>query len=198
MSLDEMQTTWSNQPNPAPASDARAWIDKTQREFRLHAIILIVAVVGNAIGLGLQLHRLIVVPERTLGNSGWELVIPALSFAICLGGSFLFRRALRKYRSLLHDTRRCLELVLREKKQEIVAHTRWIPAAFIGFLAIITLGKLQTIAGNIETPENAWSGVVMAAVLFLFTSICLIHRANAFLKPEIADLEQTLKSLLRG
>jgi hypothetical protein len=198
MSLEEMETTWSNQAAPAPDADARTWIDKTRRSFRTHALLLTIAVLGNALGFGLQIHRLIMLPDRTLANSGWELTVTALTLIACVVGVFLFRRSLRKYRSLLHDTRRCLEMIVREKKQEIVAMTRWVPLAYLGFLGLIVLGKFQSIAAEFETPANAWSGVWMAGLLFFVVSVALFHRANAFLKPEVTELEKTLKSLVAG
>ena len=129
MSLEEMESTWSAQSAPKPTTDPRTWIDKSHRAFRTHAVLLLVAILGNGLSLGLQIHRLIVLPERTVANSTWELVIPGLTFLICIGGVVLFRRFMRKYRSLMHDTRRCLELILKEKRREVSALTWWIPAA---------------------------------------------------------------------
>ncbi len=197
MSLEELETTWSNQTASAsPADQARERIDQAQRSFRRHTWLLVVGLLGNLIGLALQLHRVAVMPERTLANSAWELLIPGLTLLICLGGAVLLYRAHRRYQALKHDTRRCLELVLKEKRQEISALTLWIPATYLAFLGLIVLSKFQSIAAGFESPGNAWSGVVMAAALFIFISAFLIHRAHAFIKPEVADLDRTLSSLL--
>ena len=191
-----MESTWSAQSAPKPTTDPRTWIDKSHRAFRTHAVLLLVAILGNGLSLGLQIHRLIVLPERTVANSTWELVIPGLTFLICIGGVVLFRRFMRKYRSLMHDTRRCLELILKEKRREISALTWWIPAAYVGFLVLIIFGKLQSIAAQFESPSNAWSGVWMTAAFLFVVSAFLFHRARAFVQPEVRELEQTLDSLV--
>jgi hypothetical protein len=198
MSLEEMESTWNAQPALSSTADAQAWIDKSLRSFRTHAVVLLIAILGNGLLLGLQIHRLVVDPDRTLANSTWELLVPALTFLICLGGVVLFRRSLRQYRALSHDTRGCLELILKEKQREITALTRWIPATYVGFLGLIALGKLQSIAAEFESPGNAWSGVWMAALFFFVTSAFPFHRARVFVEPEVRELRQTLHSLVSG
>ena len=196
MSLEEMESTWSTQRSAAPANEARQRVDQAQRSFRRHAWLLLVGVLGNLIGLALQLHRVATVPGRTVANSAWELLIPGLTLLICLGGAVLLYRSHRRYQTLKHDTRRCLELVLKEKRQEITALTLWLPFTYVAFLGLIVLSKFQSIAAGFESPGNAWSGVAMAAGLFIFISAFLIHRAHAFIKPEVADLDRTLNSLV--
>lgn len=199
MSLEELETTWNTQTaTAAPSTAARQRINEAQRSFRRHAWLLFIGTLGNALALGLQLHRLATVPERTLANSTWELLIPGLTFLICLGGAVLLHRSHRRYRALQHDTRRCLELVRKEKRQEIAALTVWLPATYAGFLVLIVFSKFQSIAAGFESPGNAWSGVAMAAALFIVISAFLAHRAHVFLKPEVADLDRTLHSLATG
>ena len=190
-----METTWEAQRPPAPTTAPLSWIEKSKRSFRAHALLLIVAILGNLLALGLQVHRLFVDPDRTLSNSTMEFTIPFLTFIICLGGAVLLRRSLHKYRSLMHDTRRCLEMILKEKKQEITALTRWLPASYVGFFLLIVLGKFQSIAAGFESPDNAWTGVWMTAMLLIAVSAALYHRALRFVQPEITELQTTLDSL---
>ncbi|WP_221031086.1 hypothetical protein [Actomonas aquatica] len=195
MSLDEMESTWHQQPPPPPSSAPHDWIEQTRRSFRWHALLVLFGALANGIGLILQLHRLLTDPGRTFSNSFWELLIPGLTFLICLVGAVLLRRALQRYHSLQHDTRRCLEHILHEKRQEITALTVWLPLTYLGFMGLVILGKFQSIAAEFESPANAWSGAWMAAVLFIVAGAFLFHRANAFLKPEVRELEATLHAL---
>lgn len=195
MSLDEMETTWANQPRLPASTDAQSLIEKSQRNVRTQSLFLLITTLIGAGNLALQVHRLLIEPDRTLVNSYWELTIPALAFALTLVGIQLFRRNLRAYRALLHDTHRCLQLILKEKRNEVTALTRWVPATFLFFLGLIVLSKLQTIASGLESPGNAWGGVIFAGAIFVLVSAGLFHRANAFVKPEVDDLEKTLQSL---
>lgn len=192
-----MESAWGAQPAPKPATNARAWIDKSRRSIRTHTLILLVAILGNGIGLGLQIHRVLVDPARTLGNSAGEMLVPALSLAICLAGGVILRRYLRRFHLLRHDTRHCLEMVLKDKQREINL-TYWVPLAYLVFLGLLILGKIQSIAEEFESPDNPWFGVVAAAIIFVIASAFLFHRTNAFLKPEVRELKQTLESLVTG
>ncbi len=196
MSLEEMESTWGSQS--APVSDtaaAQAWIDKSRRAVRTTALFLLVTTLIAVGNLGLQLHRLAVDPDRTFANSYSEIALAALGAGFAIFGVVSFRLGQRKYRALMHDTRRCLELILQEKRTEITALTAWVPATLLGCLGLVALGKLQIIGSGLESPANAWSGVIFAAVFFLIISTVLIHRAIAFVKPEARELETTLRSL---
>lgn len=196
MSLDEMENAWDHQVAQPPLADAESWLTQTERKARHGAWVITLCTMIALFNLGLPLLRLFTDPSRTITNSTWELVIPALALVIALMGNYLVVRHRRKYRTLRHDTRRCLESILQEKRHEITAMTLWLPGTFAGFLILIVLSKFQSIAAGFESPVNAWSGVVFAGLLFTVICAFLFHRANAFLKPEVEDLERTLRSLL--
>ena len=199
MSIEEMESTWHDQPTPtSDVQTPASWIDRNQRRYRGTALFIMGTTLLASVNFGLKLLQIWQDPARTLANTSWELFIVGLTLLAALYGFRQFAKGWREFKTLSHNTRACLDTIIRETRREILAMRWGIPAAYVGFIGLLVLAKFQSIAAGHESSDNAWMGLVLAIVIFVLVSGFCFHRANAFLVPELKALRQTRQTLLEA
>ncbi len=185
MSLDEMEQTWNEQqlPSDPAAKPVQKAANSLSRTLLLAWAMLAVMVFA----LALKVHEVWVEPERTFANSFWNLSIAAASVACGGFGVVWARRFVSEFRTLAHDTVRCLDLLIYNVEWEIRSIRRDLPLMMLGFLILFVLAKGQSISAGFESSVE-WNYIWFVLVVFGITGAVMYHRVQAFLRPRLEEL----------
>lgn len=193
MSLEEMENAWQTQKtNATPPPEAERRISRVKNDFTKTVIICAGVTLTVIFVFGLKVHRILEDSDRTFSNSIWDLTLNSLG-VVCVFFSVVYLvRFYRELRALGQDTRRCIELFIRNVEEEIRSIRRDAPVMFLIYLIIIALAKWESIRAGYETPDE-WSLLIAVAAMFTIFAAVLYHRLKTFLVPRSVELKNLLR-----
>lgn len=195
---DPIQEIWNTQQAREPSTQPvvqRA--DRESRQLRLSIGGLVFAGVCSVVNLGLKFERISRDDRFTLANSTWDIVLALFGVLCVLVTAQHTIRRHKQWRALSQKPRAWLEFQIHETRKEMNGLTKALPLAFLAILGVVGLAKEQTIAGGMESINNAMGGVALVVAVMVLIQASAYHRATWILKPKLESLEVSLDDFLQ-
>ena len=195
---DPIQEIWNTQQAREPSTQPvvqRA--DRESRQLRLSIGGLVFAGVCSVVNLGLKFERISRDDRFSLANSAWDIVLALFGVLCVLMTTRHVAQQHKRWRALSQKPRAWLEFQIQETRNEMNGLTKALPLALLAILGVVGLAKEQTIAGGMESIDNAMGGVALVVALMVLLQASAYHRATWILKPKLKSLEVSLDDFVQ-